>query len=106
VHPIKECGTVQVQPLIPFVRADTNADTFLDLSDGIWLLNYLFQDGPVFDCEEMNDANDDGGLDTADPIYIVLYYFAGGLPPPSPFPTCGLVPNQTLEDCQVFPGCP
>jgi hypothetical protein len=106
VHPIKECGNAQVHPLVPFVRADTNADTFLDLSDGIWLLNYLFQDGPAFDCVEANDANDDGGLDTADPIYIVLYYFAGGAPPPGPFPVCGLIPNQTLEDCQVFPGCP
>jgi len=106
VPPVKECGNVQVQDLVPFVRADTNADGFLDLSDGIWLLNHLFQDGPKFDCDGANDANGDGSLDTADPIFIVLYYFAGGNAPPSPFPSCGLQVNQSIEDCEVFPGCP
>ncbi len=106
VPPVKICGNVQVQPLIPFVRADTNADTFLDLSDAIWILNHLFQGGPAFNCNGANDANGDGSLDTADPIYIILYYFAGGVAPPAPFPTCGFLANQSLGDCVVFPGCP
>lgn len=106
IPPVKVCGNIQVQPLVAFVRADTNADSFLDLSDGIWLLNYLFQGGPIFPCNGANDANGDGALDTGDAIYIVLFYFAGGDAPPSPFPNCGLMPNQTLEDCEVFPGCP
>jgi hypothetical protein len=106
IPPVKVCGNIQVQSLVQFVRADTNADGFLDLSDGIWILNHLFQGGPKFDCNGANDANGDGGLDTADAIYIVLYYFAGGFPPPAPFPTCGYMPNQTLVDCQIFPDCP
>jgi len=106
IPPTKVCGNVQVQSLVPFVRADTNADGFLDLSDGIWILNYLFQGGPIFDCLGANDANGDGAIDTGDAIFVVLYYFGGGEAPPAPFPTCGFVPNQTLADCQVFPACP
>jgi len=106
VQPVKVCGNVQVQDLVAFVRGDTNADGFRDLSDGIWLLNYLFQNGPIFACNGANDANGDGALDTADPVFIVLFYFVGGDAPPPPFPNCGLQPDQTLADCQVFPGCP
>jgi hypothetical protein len=106
IHPVKVCGNVQVQPLVPFVRSDVNGDGFHDLSDGIFLLNFLFQGGPIFDCPEANDVNGDGGIDTGDPIYIILYYFAGGVAPPAPFPSCGLLPDQTLADCQVFPACP
>lgn len=106
IPPVQNCGGVLVDDLEAFVRADTNADGFLDLSDGIWLLNYLFQGGPLIPCLAANDANGDGGVDTADAIYIVLFYFAGGSAPPAPFPTCGLMPNQSLLDCESFPLCP
>ena len=104
--PILNCGTFNVAALTDFVRADTNDDGFLDISDGIWLLNYLFQGGPLKPCVAAADANSDGAIDTADAVYAIVYYFAGGTPPPAPFPTCGTQPNQVLADCESFDSCP
>ena len=106
IPPTTNCGSVTVSSLTDFVRSDANGDGFTDLSDGIWLLNFLFQGGPIIDCDEANDANADGTIDTADPIYIINYYFVGGSAPESPFPNCGTAIGQTVESCAVSPSCP
>ena len=106
IPPTTICGSVTVSALTEFVRSDANGDGFTDLSDGIWLLNFLFQGGPIIDCAEANDANADGGIDTADPIYIINYYFVGGSAPDSPFPDCGTAIGQTVDSCAVSPSCP
>lgn len=101
--------TLAISPIPPprdFVRGDANADGHVDISDGIWMLSNLFQGGPGIDCDLANDANADGSFDTADAIYDLNYVFLGGAAPSAPFPGCGQLENQTIEQCQEFPGCP
>ena len=106
IPPVQNCGTVDIIPLTPFIRSDANDDGFTDLSDGVWILNYLFQGGPLNPCLSAIDANDDGSIDTADAIYVIFYFFAGGDPPPAPFPSCGFEANQTIDSCEQYNSCP
>jgi hypothetical protein len=63
---------------------DANNDGIVDLSDAIWLLNYLFKSGPPpipYMC--VGDVNNDDLVVVGDAIYILNYLFKGG-PPPDP----------------------
>ncbi|MDX9856758.1 MAG: PQQ-dependent sugar dehydrogenase [candidate division Zixibacteria bacterium] len=64
---------------------NVNADSeeAIDLSDLIWLVNYLFLGGPSPDCPaEANTNGDSGGsIDLSDLIHLVNYLFLGGSAP-------------------------
>ncbi len=74
----------------PFVRADCNSDLRIDIADGIWILNDLFQGGASGVCAEACDADDSGSLDMIDAIYIFQYRLLNGPAPVAPFPACGI----------------
>jgi len=60
---------------------DADGDGEVDVDDVIFLLNYIFSDGPEpvdFCCA---DANGDGAIDIDDVVYIIHYSFAGGPEP-------------------------
>jgi len=66
-----------------FVRGDANLDGFVEVSDAVTALLFLF--GPLeLECEDAADANDDGELNVADPIRVLRSLFGGApaLPPP------------------------
>jgi hypothetical protein len=73
----------------------------VNIADGIWILNDLFQGGPTTTdtCAFANDANDDGLFDASDATYIFNYRFLNGPLPPAPFPSCGQVAGQQPADC-------
>ena len=77
-------------PSKQFIRGDANSDGQVDLSDAIYILNWLFlgEQGP--ECWDRADANDDGVLDISDPVYILLFLFKGQNPIPTPYPDAGL----------------
>jgi hypothetical protein len=64
-----------------FVRGDANGDCTVDIADVIYLINYLFIDGPAPEPLEIADANCDGEVDIADVVYLMNYLFIGGAPP-------------------------
>jgi len=69
-----------------FVRGDANDDGRLNMSDPVFVLQYLFQGtgGPY--CADAADADDNGALDIADPILMLgcLFQGQGTLLPPYP----------------------
>jgi hypothetical protein len=67
---------------VGYVTGDANADGQMDIADVVYLINYLFMDGPAPDPFEAGDANCDGKVDIADVVYLINYLFIGG-PPPS-----------------------
>jgi hypothetical protein len=69
-----------------FLRADPNDDGSVNITDGIYVLNFLFLGGPPPTCRESSDANDDGGVNITDGIYILNYLFLGGPDPVDPGP--------------------
>jgi hypothetical protein len=75
-------------PAFKFTRADCDASADLDLTDGVFSLDFLFRGGPPPPCEAACDSNFDGRFDLADPVYTLNYLFLGGPPPMGRRPQC------------------
>ena len=95
---ILQDGSVTLTALVDlaFIRGDCNNDDIVNIADGIFILNNLFQSGPAGGCAEACDANSDAAFDSSDAIFIFNYQFLGGGAPAAPFPSCGTVPGA---DC-------
>jgi hypothetical protein len=103
---------------VRFVRGDVDASGDINITDGIFLLNYLFSGGTTPACLDAADVNDSGGgaPDITDAIAVFNWLFLGGPAPSPPSPTtspyisrdCGLDPpdgpTDTL-DCAAFAPC-
>ncbi len=89
-----------------FRRGDPNGDGDVDLSDPVFILNYLFTGGDRPDCLEAANANGSSGIDIGDAIFLLGYQFGGGPPPPAPGPhECGVDPDDADVDCESYGGC-
>jgi hypothetical protein len=66
---------------VPINRGDCNGNGTVEAGDVVYLINYLFQDGPVPDPLEAGDANCDGVVEPSDVVYLINYLFRGGPPP-------------------------
>ncbi len=72
-----------------FIRADTNNDGIVDISDCVETLGFLFLGGDSLACRDAADANDDGAIDVSDVSYALSFLFSGGAEPAAPFPGRG-----------------
>jgi hypothetical protein len=86
-----------------FLRADATNDLRVNITDVIRELSILFSGDPTRPpCEDALDANDDGLVDAADPVFIANSLFRHGLPIPPPFPEPGFDPTpDSLSPCGV-----
>ena len=64
----------------PFLRGDAYRDGKLNVSDVIYIINYLFKGGPPPTPVEAADVNCDGKVNVTDVIYFINYLFKGGPP--------------------------
>ena len=79
------------QPAFPsFVRGNADGIGGINISDGVFVLNFLFDGGLAPPCREAANADGFGGIDITDVVYILNFLFIGGHPPPAPYPTCGM----------------
>ncbi|MGQ9592406.1 MAG: hypothetical protein ACUVYA_19170 [Planctomycetota bacterium] len=93
---------------LPFHRGDADVDGALNLTDGVFVLNYLFLGGPAPPCMDAADANDDGQINIADGIYVLNFLFIGGPEPPRPGPVakpCGTDPTADPLGCARYTKC-
>jgi photosystem II stability/assembly factor-like uncharacterized protein len=65
----------------PFLFGDANRDGLVDLGDVVFLVNYLYRNGPAPDPSHAGDVNCDGIVDLGDVVYLINYLFKGGPPP-------------------------
>ena len=72
-------------PVDTFIRADTNHDSTINVSDGVYLTNWLYQSGPDPVVLDSADVNDDGAHDPSDVAYFYGFLLQGGAAPPPPF---------------------
>jgi hypothetical protein len=66
-----------------FIRGDANGNGEIHIEDIVYLINYLFMDGPSPPTVKSGDANCDEVVDVADVIYLMNYLFGDG-----PEPSC------------------
>jgi hypothetical protein len=66
------------------IRGDANRNGEINSGDVVYLLNYLFINGPAPDPLWVGDANCDGVVDVSDVVYLINYLFASGPPPGCP----------------------
>ena len=114
--------TFVTQRGVLFVRGDVDGVGNIDITDAVFLLNFLFQGGPTPPCMDAADVDDDGGQrpSITDAIFLLNWLFQGGRPPPPPTPStgrygigdCGIDPTDRNDDridemdCEVFDPCP
>ena len=78
-----------------FVRGDADRNGNVEFIDAFQSLDTLFGVAAT-DCPEALDVNDDGALDLADPVYLIIYLTGLGPAPEAPFPVAGPDPSPDL----------
>jgi hypothetical protein len=63
---------------------DADGSGVVDIDDVVYLIEYIFSDGPAPDPIEAGDADASGEIDIDDVVYLVNYIFAGGPEPQCP----------------------
>jgi len=67
--------------VVEYVRGDANADDALDMSDIMYILNFLYKDGPEPPSPGAADVNFDGALNLLDAEYLIKYFYKSGPAP-------------------------
>ncbi|MDH4035067.1 MAG: hypothetical protein OEV80_14855, partial [candidate division Zixibacteria bacterium] len=65
---------------------DFDPDDIIDISDLVYLVDYMFTGGPAPPCPNEADIDGSGGdppIDISDLVYLVDYMFTGGPEPPA-----------------------
>jgi len=94
-------------PLPYFEPGNVNGDGRLDIADGIYLLSYLFRNGPEPPCLAAADFNNDGAIDQTDAIAIIYWRLQPNLPDrpeegwPGPALGFGCAQYETELPCEV-----
>jgi hypothetical protein len=89
------------------VRGDANKDGVIDLTDGVYITNWLFLGGPKPPCIRQADMTGDGEVIISDVIYLYDYLFSDGPRPAQrtavPINGCACAqdnwPNPDLSPC-------
>jgi len=63
------------------LRGDVDTDGSITVGDVVWLVDYVYFDGPAPPCEEEGDVNGDGDIIVGDVVWLVDHVFFGGTPP-------------------------
>jgi hypothetical protein len=66
-----------------FTRGNIDNDSLdiFDVSDVVYFIDFMLNDGEVPKCAHESDVNDDANVDIADLVYIVNFMFNDGPPP-------------------------
>ena len=76
----------QLNKWMGYGRGDVNSDDMINLTDIIYLANYVGYGGPgPIPFSHLGDVNASGAIDGADVNYLVDYYFSGGACPAGEF---------------------
>jgi len=65
-----------------YISGDCNGDTLVDTGDVVYLVNYLYKNGPLpIPVTSSGDCNGDSLVDVGDVVYLINYLYKNG---PSP----------------------
>jgi hypothetical protein len=63
---------------------DANGDRQVNVADAVFIINYVFKDGPAPEPLMGGDANCDNEVNVGDAVYVINYVFKGGPEPCCP----------------------
>ena len=63
------------------ICGDVDGDGLIDLEDVVFLVHYLYMNGPAPEPPEAGNVNSDEIIDLADVVYLINYVLKGGSPP-------------------------
>ncbi len=86
-------------PSLAYLCGDADGNQSVEISDVVFLIDYIFKSGPAPDPTEAADVNLDGAIDIGDPVYLINYIFRSG-PAPCPSPG-GMITGHT--GCKNLP---
>jgi len=64
-----------------FIAGDANGDQAVNVSDAVYVINYVFAGGDPPIPYEAGDSNCDETVNISDSVWVINYIFAGGLAP-------------------------
>jgi len=76
--------TVVYEMVVNFVCGDANNDAAINVADAVFLINYIFKNGPAPALTPAGDANCDLETNVADCVYLINHVFNGGPEPCCP----------------------
>jgi hypothetical protein len=84
-----------------FRRGDPNNDCRVDLTDAVFVLNFLFLGAEDPGCPDAADADDSGTIVLTDAVFVLNWLFLGGQAPSDPGPA-DVGPDPTAD---ALPEC-
>lgn len=90
-----------------FKRGDVDGNLQINLTDAVYILNYLFQSGPEPGCWDSADVDDNSKIEMLDATHLLDYLFRGGPPPAPPYSDLpdegfGADPTPDLFGCRSY----
>jgi hypothetical protein len=76
-------GTDDVSVLLNATRGDANGDGIINVGDIVYLVSYLYKNGPAPSPVDAGDCNCDEIVNVGDVVFLVSYLYKGG-----PEPVC------------------
>jgi PKD repeat protein len=72
----------------PYICGDADGSERINVSDAVFIVNYIFVGGPEPDPYDSADVTCDGRINISDVVYLINYIFVGGTDPchPSGYP--------------------
>ncbi|MCK4657442.1 MAG: hypothetical protein KAT85_10415, partial [candidate division Zixibacteria bacterium] len=67
--------------LSTYVCGDANSSKSIDIDDVLFLISFIFLEGPAPEPSESADPDCSDGSDIDDLVYLLNYIFLNGLPP-------------------------
>jgi len=89
-----------------FERGNADGTGSTELTDGVFVLNFLFLGGTAPPCDDAADVDDNGALELTDGVFLLNFLFLGGSTPPAPTASCGVDPTPDDLTCASFSVCP
>jgi hypothetical protein len=68
-----------------YLCGDADANGFVNISDAVYLIAYIFSGGPAPNPLDAGDVDCNGFISISDAVYLIAYIFSGG---PTPCASC------------------
>lgn len=104
-NPLTCTVVIEEEPIVPanyFRRGDADDSGAANLTDGIFILSWLFRAAAGPACRDSADVDDSGDINLTDAIFLLVHLFGTGPAPPAPgMQNCGpdRTPDDNLNDC-------